>query len=194
MKTRPPSDSGRLPANAALVIIDVQRGFDDPRWGHRNNPGAERNIGRLLEAWRSSGRPVIHVKHMSQSRGSPLREGQPGNEIKKELRPRRGEALFRKKVNSAFIGTGLERLLRRKRVQDLVITGLATDHCVSTTARMAGNLGFRTIVAADGAATFDRIGYDGKKYAADEIHQTTLASLNGEFAEVLETRAILKRV
>lgn len=174
-------------------MIDVQRAFDSPRMGRRNNLDAEQNIGKLLDTWRATKRPVFHVKHNSKNPKSLFRKGQPGNEIKDEVRPRQGEPLIEKSVNSAFIGTNLEEMLRRRGIKTLVVTGLVTDHCVSTTARMAGNLGFRTIVVADGTATFDRVGYDGKKYTAEEIHQTELASLNGEFAEVLDAKDVLER-
>ena len=186
--------SGDIPQKAALIIVDVQRGLDDIKWGKRNNKMAERNIQKMLWAWRSSGRPVFHIKHMSKYPESPLREGKPGNEIKEEVRPTSGEPVIMKNVNSAFIGTDLEKRLRDQRIGTVIITGLVTDHCVSTTARMAGNLGFRTFVVADATATFNRTGFDGKKYTAEEIHQTALASLKDEFAEIVETKDILGRL
>ncbi len=181
-----------LSSKAALVIIDVQRGFDEPIWGHRNNEYAEERIAALLEAWRSSGRPVYHVKHMSRLPHSPLRAGQPGNAIKEEVQPRGDEPVIEKNVNSAFIGTDLESRLRRAGIDTLVMTGIATDHCVSTTARMAGNLGFRCFVVADATAAFDRTGYDGKHFSAEEVHEIALASLSEEFAAVIESSDLLK--
>lgn len=180
--------------SSALLLIDVQQGFDLPRWGARNNPGAERQIASLLAAWRQAGWPIVHVQHMSQTPGSPLRAGEPGNAFKPEATPREGEPVFQKTVNSAFIGTGLEAHLRQQGVRSLVIAGLTTDHCISTTARMAGNLGFDVAVAADATATFDRRGPDGATYPADQIHGAELASLHGEFATVQSTAEILDRV
>jgi nicotinamidase-related amidase len=175
-------------------VIDVQKAFDDPRMGKRNNPEAEKNIARLLEAWRKSGRPVIHVRHDSVEAGSLLGPGRPGNEIKAEAQPQTGETVIGKHVNSAFIGTDLERQLRSAGRDCVVCVGLTTDHCVSTTARMAGNLGFKTIVVADATAMFDRQSYDGSLVPAAEIYRGALASLHGEFAEITTTDAVLNGI
>ncbi|HRK89637.1 MAG TPA: cysteine hydrolase family protein [Anaerolineales bacterium] len=177
--------------NTALIIIDVQKGFDEPVWGERNNPQAEDNITRLLEAWRKHGRPVFHVQHMSFSPTSPLNPNHPGNAIKDALQPRAGEPLIQKHVNSAFIGTDLEQQLREIGCNSLVIVGLTTPHCVSTTTRMAGNLGFETYLVSDATAAFELTGHNGCRYSAQEIHDVTLATLNGEFATVLETTSLL---
>lgn len=116
-----------LSANTALLLIDVQQGLDDPRWGKRNNPGAERNIAALLTAWRRTHRPVIHVQHMSQEPDSPLRPEHPGNAFKPEAMPEPGEPVFQKTVNSAFIGTDLEAHLRARQIDTVVLVGLTTD-------------------------------------------------------------------
>jgi nicotinamidase-related amidase len=180
-----------IPSSAALLIIDVQEGLDEPRWGKRNNPGAERRIADLLAAWRSAGRPVIHVQHLSLEPHSPLREDAPGNAIKPEALPIDGEPVFRKHVNSAFIGTGLEAHLRAHGIEALVMAGLTTDHCVSTTARMGANLGFTVTVVEDATATFERRGPDGTHYSADLMHRSALASLHGEFASVRSAQDVL---
>ena len=181
-----------ISGTAVLLIIDVQKGFDSPYWGIRNNPQAESNISALLKIWRQTARPVVHVRHMSTQSNSPLRPGQPGNHFKPEAMPIAGEHIEEKTVNSAFIGTGLTEYLRRNAFDTLVVVGLTTDHCVSTSTRMAGNLGFKTILVADATATFDRHGYDGRHYKADEIHNHHLASLHKEFANVVSTEDILK--
>ena len=181
-----------LPRNATLIVIDVQKGFDDPRWGGRNNPLAESNISRILEAWRNARMPVIHTQHCSSEPASPLRPGVPGNEIKETATPLPAEPVLKKNVNSAFIGTDLESRLRSNQVKTVVLVGLTTDHCVSTTARMAANLGFDTYVVSDATATFDRTGPDGRRYTAEEIHTANLVSLHKEFATVINTEDLLK--
>ncbi len=183
-----------IPANAALIIIDVQQGFDEPVWGIRNNPQAEANIATLLDTWRQTHRPVIHVQHLSRLANSPLSPGQTGNQIKASVRPIGDESIIQKQVNSAFIGTDLESRLRSQDINTLVIAGLTTDHCVSTTARMAGNLGFAVYVVADATATFNRVGYDDRHYSADEVHRLALASLHQEFAVVLDTKLVLEHL
>ena len=180
-----------LSSNTALLLVDVQQGLDDPRWGARNNPDAEQRIADLLAVWRARGQPVIHVQHSSLVPKSPLREGEPGHAFKVQAQPIGGEPVFRKHVNSAFIGTDLEAHLRAHGIESLVIVGITTDHCVSTTARMAANLGFDVTVVDDATTTFERRGPDGALYSADLVHRVELASLNGEFATVRSSQEIL---
>ena len=180
--------------NTALLIIDVQQGFDDPFWGRRNNPLAEANIVRLLEAWRDQQWPIIHVQHQSRIAHSPLHPTNPGYALKVQVHPLPGETLITKQVNSAFIGTSLETLLRQRHITTLVVTGLTTNHCVETTVRMAGNLGFLPYLVSDATATFDRMGPDGRLHRAEDIHTISLASIHGEFAQVVTTGEVLEVV
>jgi nicotinamidase-related amidase len=178
----------------ALLVIDVQQGLDDPKYGARNNLGAERQMAALLAAWRQARWPVIHVQHMSVHPDSPLRPELPGNALKPEVTPRPGEPLIRKSVNSAFVGTGLESRLREAGIRSIVIVGLTTDHCISATARTASDLGFDVVVVGDATATHERLGPDGVRYTAEQMHGAALASLHGEFARVLSTDDVLARL
>lgn len=176
----------------ALLVIDVQKGFMDSAWGIRNNPHFEKNVSLLLAHWRESQQPVIHVQHLSHDNNSPLRPGQLGADLMDFAKPENDEPLFQKYVHSAFIGTNLEAELKRKNIFSLVLVGFTSDHCVSTTARMGVDLGFEIFIPSDAVATFDRIGRDGKRFSADEVHAVSLASLNREFARIEETSQILK--
>jgi nicotinamidase-related amidase len=186
-------DPTPLPPTATLVLIDVQQGFDEPSWGERNNPGAEGNIERLLARWRASHRPVIHVRHDSVEPRSTLRPDAPGNAIKAVAAPRADEPVVGKHVNSSFIGTDLEARLKAGASDTVVLCGFTTNHCVSTTARMAGNLGFRTFVLSDSTVAYAMRapGPSGRLIPAAEMHEVGLAELDGEFATVLTTDQLL---
>lgn len=180
-----------LPLNTALIIIDVQKGFDDSKWGKRNNFFAEKNIAKLLSKWRKKGKPVFHIKNDSTETNSPLQPHLPGNEIKDLVKPKKDEPVIIKNVNSAFIGTDLQKRLKQQHINTLVFVGLTTDHCVSTTIRMGRNLGFTCYVVSDATATFERKGFNGKQYAASKIHELALVSLHGEFATVIDTENLI---
>ena len=183
-----------LSTNAALIVVDAQMAINDPRWGERNNRTAESNIAELIAAWRETLRPIFHVHHRSQSREGLFHPERPGFAVKPEAKPQPGEPVIYKSVNSAFIGTDLEQRLRHSRIQTLVIVGFTTDHCVSTTTRMAGNLGFNTHIVSDATSTFERRGPDGVRYSAQQMHDTALASLHEEFALVVDTQRVLGSV
>ncbi len=177
-----------------LLLIDVQRGFDDAAWGERNNPDAEAQIERLLGAWREHGAPIVHVRHESTSPEGVFKRGTEAFEFKGAAEPREDEPVVEKRVNSAFIGTDLEWRFHEAGVRTLVIAGLTTDHCCSTTARMAGNLGFETWFVDDATATFARLAPDGTRIDAETMHRAALASLDGEFAEVMSADEAIARL
>ncbi|MEV6249924.1 cysteine hydrolase family protein [Streptomyces sp. NPDC051742] len=186
--------------NAALVVIDVQKGFEEEFWGKRNNPAAEGNIAVLIDLWQETGRPVVFVRHDSvEGSQSPLRKGYVGNDFKDFVEERRGkgagpELLVTKSVNSAFYGEpSLQEWLTGQDVAQIVIVGIQTNMCNETTARMGGNLGFDVVFPLDAMHTFDLEGPFGWSRSADELAQATAVSLHGgRFAKVVSTEEVVK--
>ncbi|MBK3630704.1 cysteine hydrolase family protein [Streptomyces asoensis] len=185
--------------NAALVVVDVQKGFEElDFWGVRNNPGADDNIAALIDVWQGSGRPVVFVRHDSVNPGSPLRRGYEGNGFKEYVEERRGkgagaELLLTKTVNSAFLGTpDLGSWLTDRGIAQIVVAGIQTNMCAETTARMGGNLGYDVLFAFDATYTFGLEGPFGWRRSAQELAQASAVSLHGGgFARVVTTKEIV---
>jgi len=182
-----------IPKNTALILIDIQKGFDDIAYwgGERNNPDAEVNCRKLLDYWRARHMPLFHIQHCSVNPISRLAPNNPGNAIKDIVAPLADEPVIKKSVNSSFIGTDLKERLDAQKIDTVVIVGLTTDHCVSTTTRMAGNYGYKTYLIADATATFSKKGINEEHYSAETMHLTALAQLKNEFATILTTEGIL---
>jgi nicotinamidase-related amidase len=180
----------------ALILVDIQKGFDNIEYwgGQRNNLDAEENARELLRLWRKHNLRVFHVKHCSSRTESLLNETNAGNDFKDLVKPIGNEPIIKKNVNSAFIGTDLKEQLDNLKITKLVIIGLTTDHCISTTVRMAGNLGFDTFVVSDATATFNKRGLEGQIYPAELIHATALASLSDEFARIVTTELLKQNI
>jgi len=180
----------------ALILVDIQKGFDNIEYwgGQRNNPQAEENASELLRLWREHHLPIFHIQHCSSNPESLLHETNEGNDFKDLVKPLGNEPIIKKNVNSAFIGTDLKEQLDHLNITRLVIVGLSTDHCISTTTRMAGNLGFDTFLVSDATATFNRKGLEGQNYPAELVHATALASLNDEFARIVTTEFLKQNI
>jgi nicotinamidase-related amidase len=182
-----------ISTTTALIVIDVQKGFRDEQYwgGNRCTPELEENITMLLTTFRNAHLPIIFVKHDSIDTSSPLHPSNAGNELEDYVKPlaTNNEPLLHKSVNSAFIGTDLEKRLQTQGTSTVVIVGLITNHCCETTARMAGNLGFNVLFVRDATATFDRH-FEGKTIKASEVHFNTLANLNEEFATIVTSKEV----
>ncbi|MBD0707584.1 MULTISPECIES: cysteine hydrolase family protein [unclassified Streptomyces] len=192
-------NAGNIAGNAALVVIDVQQGFEEEYWGRRDNPAAEGNIAALIDLWQETGRPVVFVRHDSVGAGSPLRSGYEGNAFKDFVEERRGkgdgpELLVTKSVNSAFYGEpSLDAWLKGRDIGQIVIVGIQTNMCNETTARMGGNLGYEVLFPLDAMHTFDLAGPFGWSQSAEELTRATAVSLHGgRFARVVTTEDVLK--
>ena len=189
------SPSITLDPRAALVIVDVQKAFDDAAyWGARDNVSCEANIEALLLRWRDTGRPVVFVRHDSTGDSSPLRPGTPGNQFK-DIITGTPDLLVSKSVNSSFHGTpDLHAWLQANAIEELVVCGITTNHCCETTARVGGNLGYKVYFALDATHTFDRTAPDGENVPAATLSRITGVNLHEEFATVVATADLLEGV
>jgi nicotinamidase-related amidase len=172
----------------ALLVIDVQRGFDDAaHWGERDNPDCEANVAALIAHWRDRAWPIVFVRHDSTTPGSPLAPGCLGNDFKDAVTGE-PDLLVTKHVNSSFHGTpDLHAWLQAEGLSQIVISGISTNHCCETTARVSGNLGYDTYLALDATHSFDRTGPDGVRVPAATLAAITATNLHGEFATVVST-------
>lgn len=184
--------------NSALVIIDVQQGFDDAGWGVTANPACEQNVDALARAWVAAERPVVVVRHDSTDPRSPLHPANPGNALKPSVAALPAALAITKSVNSAFIGDpDLHEWLGQRGIRQLVICGIQTNMCVETTARMGGNLGYDVIVPIDATRSFglvDVLAATGSALSATPEEVMRMTALNlaaGGFARVTSTAELL---
>jgi nicotinamidase-related amidase len=169
-----------------LVLIDLQKAVDHPRWGVRNNPEAEHNAARLLSVWRARDWPIIHIRHDSRRENSTYAPGQPYHEWKPETAPLPGETVLAKYTCSAFLSTSLEENLRAAGAGTVFFCGVTTNNSVEATVRNAGDLGFDTWLVTDACFTFGK-----RAWSADEVHAMSLANLEGEYCLLTSTEEIL---
>lgn len=183
------------PRRPVLIPIDMQRAFDLPGRPRRWNPDLDRNGLALLAAWRARGWPIIHVRNDSPDPASWFHPDHPGHGFRPGFQPMQREDLVAKTVNSAFIGTDLDLRLRRLDPASLVIFGMRTDMCVSSTARCGSNIGWRVTVVADACDCCDLPDpFGGATIRAEDAHRVHLATLADEFSEVVTTKAAIARL
>jgi nicotinamidase-related amidase len=176
----------------ALIVVDVQRAFDDPSWGPRNNHACEGNIAALIGHWRERGWPLVFVRHDSDEPGSTLAPGTPGHPFK-DVITGEPDLLVTKSVNSSFHGEpDLQAWLDGEGIRTIHVCGITTNHCCETTARVGGNLGYDVRFVLDATHAFDRRAPDGTLVTADELARVTATNLHGEFATVTDTQSVLR--
>jgi nicotinamidase-related amidase len=177
-------------SDAVLLPVDLQKGFDEPRWPRRWNADFDRNGRALLAAWRREGRTIIHVRHASALPASTLNPDHPGYAFREGFEPLAGETVVTKSVNSAFIGTDLDIRLRRLGARHLVVFGISTDMCVSTTIRTGANFGWPMTLVADACDCFD-LPHGDATIPAEAVHAAHVATLAYEFCSVVSTQDVL---
>lgn len=181
-------------ATTALLLIDFQEEYFKGSLPLSEGPSALARAERLLAWARNRGLGVLHVQHVAPSADSPLfAPGSPPVALRREVAPREGEAVIQKTLPSSFAGTPLHATLQDKGIRTLVLGGLMTHMCVSSTARAALSFGYRVIVVSDACATRDlpsAIGPGAIDHAS--IHAAALAALADRFADVLASEELMR--
>lgn len=172
----------------------MQNGMRTYKPGQRNNPDAGQHIAALLAAWRTAKLPVVHVRHISRDARSVFAPGQDGAAFQRAFAPLPEEHVLEKNVPDAFVHGALERWLHMRAIGHLVIAGVSTNHSVESTARSAGNLGFRSTVLADATYAYAQPDYAGVWRSAQAVHLMSLANLDGDHAAVRTTAQVLAQL
>jgi nicotinamidase-related amidase len=170
----------------ALLVIDMQEGMADRIRAGRPTAvvDAPDRIARLLADARRRGLPVIHVHHDDPHPESPFRKGLPGAEAMPSALPLPGETVLWKHGSSAFHGTDVDFRLKSLGVTELVVAGAVAAFCVTSTVRMASDLGYRVLLPQDALLGFDLPAHDGGTIDADTVMRVTLSVLGADFARL----------
>ncbi|MDQ6646643.1 MAG: isochorismatase family protein [Pseudomonadota bacterium] len=167
----------------AVLVIDVQRSFlHTPYWREDDVPAFRENMLKLLDAAAARGWPIVHILHED---GDPPFTAASGLVRPLEWVPEAHDVAFRKHVHNAFTDTGLESWLRERGIGRIIVSGIRTEQCCETTARVACDLGFTVDYVTEATLTFPMIhAGSGCRYDAHEIKQRTELVLDGRFARI----------
>lgn len=152
----------------ALLVIDVQQSFlHAPYWREDNVPVFRQNLLRLIDAAVTRGWPVVHILHEDSAGHFSAASGlvKPMTWV-----PDARDMVFRKQVHNAFTGTGLEAWLRERGIERMIVSGIRTEQCCETTARVASDLGFAVDYVTEATLTFPMIhAGSGNHYDVQDI-------------------------
>jgi nicotinamidase-related amidase len=181
---------------AALLVIDAQDSFKaGPRWAERSTPDFERKVSRLIEAFRAAGRPVIYVMHSDKDEHFSV--SSPYYKLMDFLAPRAGEPLIHKTTRNCFTSTNLLPTLMERGVRRVVITGIQTEQCCETTARVGADLGFDVDFVTEATMTFPihrNADGSGGTLSTDEIIERTEFALRRRFARIASVDEIVSEL
>jgi len=160
-------------SKTALVVIDLQKGIAGRQTAPHDCATVVANAARLADAFRASKMPVFLVRFVASDadRLRPIADEQPWRaggappedfaEFVPELEPREGDIVIGKKQWGAFYGTELDLQLRRRRIETIVLCGIATNYGVESTARFAYEYGYQQVFVSDAMAAMSAEAHDG---------------------------------
>jgi len=165
----------------ALLLIDIQDFYFSGGSSPLKNPEkASLNAQKILEKFREKGMLVVHIRHNAKL----------GAQIHKHVMPIEKEKVISKDHVNGFKDTDLLEYLRAHKVKQLIICGMMTHMCVEAATRAAHDFGFDCILIGDACAT-KNLKYGVKIIKAAAVHLSTLCSLNGYYAKVMNTEDYL---
>ncbi len=176
---------------SALLVIDAQDSFKvGPRWGRRNNPAFEENVGRLIEGYREAGLPVFFF--LDSDDDEEFKPTSPYFKLMDFIRPEGDEPVLVKTSRNCFTSTDLDDRLRRAEVGRVIVTGIKTEQCCETTARVASDIGYEVDFVTEATLTFP-IPHPGghEELSAEEVVRRTEYALRDRFARINTVGALL---
>lgn len=175
---------------AALLVIDVQQSFMHmPFWPLGDPAPFQQALLRLDAGCRQAQVPVLHIFHTGQT--GPFR-ADSGLIKPMDWLPGHPAARFDKHVHNAFTDTGLDVWLRRQGVQRLIISGIRTEQCCETTARVGSDLGYAVDFVSEATLTFPMTHQgSGQTFSAQDITTRTELVLADRFARIVSVDTCL---
>ena len=177
----------------AILVIDVQESFRAraDEWARVSAPDVADRVQRVVDHGRDAGDAVVWVLHAEPGSGGPFDPALGHVRLQQGLDARADDVHVAKRVHNAFTGTDLDARLRELGVDELVVTGIRTEQCCETTARVASDLGYRVTFVLDATATHPHAAWDGGVISAADIQRATASALQGRFATVTTIDALV---
>ena len=174
--------------DSALLVVDVQRSFQQrpELWAQSSNPDIVDDVNALVDAARTRGDLVVWILHAEPGSGGVFDPDSGFVELIDGLEPQAGEPMLTKTSRNSFTTTELGRILQTRGIGRLVVSGIQTEQCCETTARVAADLGFDVDFVTEATATFPRTRPDtGETLPAEAIVERTEFALVGRFARIV---------
>ncbi|WP_436492380.1 isochorismatase family protein [Actinokineospora sp. HUAS TT18] len=170
----------------ALIVIDVQESFRTrPDWAEVSNPDIVGQVNRLVDLARAENDLVVWVLHSEPGSGGPFDPASGHVRLLDGLEPREGEPMLTKTAHNAFTTTNLQQTLTVRGVRDVLISGIRTEQCCETTARVGSDLGFGVTFVTDATATMPLKHWrTGAVMSTSDIIERTECALAGRFASI----------
>lgn len=175
-----------------LLIIDIQRDyFPGGAYPLVEPEAAAAAASRLLEAFRGTGEPVVHLRHIWDAPDAAfMRPGTDGVEIHPLVAPADGELVIDKEAPNGFVGTDLAGELEARDVTELVVAGMMSSMCVDATVRAAVDRGLTATVVHDACAAPD-LAFGGTAIPGATVHAAFMAALADGYASVVDADSVL---